>query len=336
MSQWHRRLQQWAALPWPLKLLGWGSLLLSMLGVGYPLSIGPELAQLQRARSLGESLQRRHAEEVAALEPLQGLDEQVRQARQRLQETHWRLAAGDDVVELVAQLSRHGHQYGLRFERIDVKDEQPGEGYRAVPVHLEVVGTYPVLRRWLDEWLDQLRLLRLERLDMRLVDPASTTLRWQVVVHAYQSDLPALPVPAMLAHQPARADEPWTGRDPFQAFGTQGAQGLTHLPLEQLTLVGVLARRGQYQAILDANGYLHRVAVGDRVGREGGRVLSIDARRVRVGEAVTGRREGLLARQRELRLRGGTTKDRRHEQTGMGDGRGHDGRRGDEPGRWPG
>ncbi len=333
MSLWRRGVQSLLTLPWPLRLLGWGGVLLAILGVGYPLSIGPVLERLQGARAVGESLEARYATERAALESLPVLDEQVRQARQALHEAHWRLAGGDGTSELIAQLASHAHRYGLRFERLDVKAAHLGEGYRVVPVHLEVTGAYPRLRRWLDAWLDQLRLLRLERLDARPVDPASTMLRWQLVVHAYQSEMASLPVPATLAHQPARADEPWTGRDPFQVTLPPEGQGLADVPLERLNMVGVLARRGQYQAVLDADGYLHRVAVGDRLGGGGGRVLSIDARRVVVGEPVGEGREDQLARQRELRLRDGITRDGRDERTWMGNGRGDDGRDGDEPGR---
>lgn len=333
MSLWYRRLQQLAALPRPLRSLGWSAILLSMLGAGYPLSIGPGLEQLRKARLVGESFKARHAAELAALEPLQALDEQVRQARQALQEAHWQLAAGDGTSELIAQLASDGFRYGLRFERIDLKDEHAGEGYRVVPVHLEVAGTYPMLRRWLDAWLGQLRLLRLERLDMRPVDPASTTLRWQMVVHAYQSEMTELPVPAALAHQPARVDEPWTGSDPFQAVDPRSARELAHLPLEHLEMVGVLARHGQYQAILDANGHLHRIAVGDPLGGEGGRVLSIDAQRLVVGEPAGEGREGEFERQRELRMRDGKTKDEANERTQMGDGRGADRRHDGQSGR---
>ncbi|MBA1194147.1 type 4a pilus biogenesis protein PilO [Pseudomonas entomophila] len=335
MNPWRRRLEHVATFPWPLRLSWWGSVLLVLLGAGYPFSIGPGLERLQHARLMGESLMARHAAEVAALEPSRRLDEQVQQARQALQEMHWQLAAGDGTSELIAQLASHGHRYGLRFERIDVKDEQAGEGYRVVPVHLEVAGAYPMLRRWLDEWLGQLRLLRVERLHARPIDPAAatTTLRWQMVVHAYQSEQTALPMPASLAHQPARADEPWAGNDPFQAVGSHRAHGLTRLPLEQLEMVGVLARHGQYQAILDEKGYLHRVAVGARLGREGGRVLSIDAQRVVVGEPVSEGWEGQRERRRELRLRDGKTKDETDEWTRMGDGRSDDGGHDSKSGR---
>lgn len=333
MSLWRRRVQQLATLPWPLRLFGWGGILLSTLAAGYPWSVGPSLERLQGARLEGESLKARHAAELAALEPLQALGEQVRQARQALQEAHWQLAAGDGTSELIAQLASHGHRYGLRFERIDVKDELAGEGYRVIPVHLEVAGAYPMLRRWLDEWLGQRRLLRLERLDMRPLDSAASALRWQMVVHAYQSEMTELPVPAALAHQPAHADEHWTGSDPFQAVDPRSARGLAHLPLEHLEMVGVLARRGQYEAILDANGHLHRIAVGAPLGGEGGRVLSIDAQRLVVGEPVGEGREGEFERRRELRMRDGKTKDEANERTQMGDGRGADGGHDGQPGR---
>src|SRR5690606_39115583 len=103
------------------------------------------------------------------------------------------------------------------------------------------------------------------------------------------------------------------------------ANGLGGVPLEQIDMVGSLARQGEHQALLLSAGRLHRVQVGDRLGRDEGRVVKIGERQVEVVERLYVSGQGWMERSRNLVLRkrsGGEVRD--ENETGMGAGAGDD------------
>nr|NLU59484.1 pilus assembly protein PilP [Pseudomonas sp. BIGb0427] len=90
-------------------------------------------------------------------------------------------------------------------------------------------------------------------------------------------------------------------RNPFapSALAVQ-ADVLQRLALEQLEMVGSLASRGVRYALIQADGSVHRLQVGDRLGRDQGQVAEIGERHVEVIEQVllpakAGKRGGELS-----------------------------------------
>ncbi|MCE1115978.1 MULTISPECIES: pilus assembly protein PilP [Pseudomonas] len=205
---------------------------------------------------------------------------------QRLQRERWRLAAGEGVSELLDQLAVSGHEHGLQVERLDVLDARQSGGYRVMPLDISVVGRYPALRAWLEQWLQQVRLLNVARLELLAVDQRSGLVRAKLQVHAYDAGQ-KLAAPVSLADEPARRAVTPRHFDPFLAWPPQGAiRGIGRAPLEQLEMVGSLSRAGQRHALLRSAGHLYRVGVGDRLGRDEGVVVRIDAHQVEVHERL--------------------------------------------------
>ncbi|MFV3316331.1 pilus assembly protein PilP [Pseudomonas sp. NY15374] len=204
----------------------------------------------------------------------------------RLRDARWRLSGGEGMSDLLDQLAVSGRTYGLVFERLDVEEDVEGPGYRQVPLQMQVSGRYAALRPWLDEWLGQLRLLRVTRLQLEPATERPGLLQLHVWVQAFHAG-EALPMPASLADEPARPLGRTPALDPFAAWSSRRhTEGLAGVPLEQLEMVGSLSRAGQSQALVRWAGRVYRVAKGERLGREEGEVIKVDQDQVEIRERL--------------------------------------------------
>jgi len=207
-------------------------------------------------------------------------------AAHQLHDARWRLSAGVGMSELLDELAGSGHAHGLVFEQLDVEPARPETGYQVVPLQVIARGRYPALRLWLDEWLGQVRLLRVTslRLDGDSGHPGMLRLQLRVDSHDPGEDLAA---PASLAHEPARPAPRPPRVDLFAPWPMGKARaGLAGVPLVHLEMVGSLSQDGRHQALLWSAGRVYRVSVGDRLGRNGGVVAMIDRQQVEVRERV--------------------------------------------------
>ncbi|WP_060509912.1 pilus assembly protein PilP [Pseudomonas sp. NBRC 111124] len=247
----------------------------------------PQWVQLQEAERARQGLLLQAYETKAAeVLALAHLKEAFADAQQLLQDARWRLAAGAGMSDLLDQLAASGHAHGLHFEQLDVRDEVKQPGYWQTPLDVQVVGRYPGLRVWLDDWLGQDRLLRAEALRLEPANDRPGLLRLGMRFHAYQADGP-VPVPLSLADSPARAEVLPVNLDPFSAWATRVAPGgLASVPLAQLQMVGSLQRERQREAVVASAGRLYRVQPGDRLGREGGVVVQVGERQLEVRERL--------------------------------------------------
>ncbi|MNH31404.1 Pilus assembly protein, PilP [compost metagenome] len=93
-------------------------------------------------------------------------------------------------------------------------------------------------------------------------------------------------------------------RNPFAPSALQpAADVLQRLALEQFEMVGSLANRSVRYALIQADGLVHRLQVGDRLGRDQGKVVEISERQVDVIEQVFIAGQGWQLRRRTLALR---------------------------------
>ncbi|MBC3464953.1 pilus assembly protein PilP [Pseudomonas sp. RW10S2] len=259
---------------------------LLVLACGYQLRL-QEVRAAYRQGVASEVEQRRllqaREQQVLALDDAEAaLDSEEK----RLRDARWRLSGGESMSDLLDQLAVSGRTYGLVFERLDVEEGVEAQGYRQVPLQMQVSGRYAALRPWLGEWLGQLRLLQVTRLQLEPAADRPGLLQLQVSVQAFHAG-ETLPVPASLADEPAgpigRAPE----LDPFAPWSSRRhAEGLAGVPLEQLEMVGSLSRAGQTQALVRWAGRVYRVAKGDRLGREEGEVIQVDQDQVEISERL--------------------------------------------------
>ena len=110
-------------------------------------------------------------------------------------------------------------------------------------------------------------------------------------------------------------------RNPFQAVPGRGAgswqvslagddldglrprQPLESVDLEQFEMVGTLFSDQQANALLRANGVVHRLKVGDYLGRNNGQIAAIETTQVEVFELISDGRGGWLERSLTIPLK---------------------------------
>ncbi len=256
-----------------------------LFGLGCAIRLPGMLQQQGEEEGKHAELTRQQAATQAQIAELQGVRAQLASDGQRLQKAQWQLAAGESMSDLLDRLSVSGREHGLLVERLDVHEQQQRQGFSVVPLKLQVVGSYPALRGWLDEWLGQARVMRGRSMRLAAGDGEPGLLRLQLRVDAYHAPVSGAAV-AMLARLPARPATRAPALDPFAALATHLSAGLTRAPLAQMEMVGSLTRGQEHQALLRAAGRLYRVRLGDRVGRDQGIVMHIGQRQVEVRERL--------------------------------------------------
>ena len=247
----------------------------------------PDWQQLQADEQARQAaLELEHASKAGQVRALQQRQGELAEAERQLQGIQWQLAAGERMSDLLEQLAASGQALGLQFEQLEVLEVLPQSHYRQTPMDVQVVGRYPALRLWLEDWLGQLRLLRVEEMHWHGAPGKPGLIRLRLKVSAYQADAP-LPAPSWLAQIPARAQFQPPALDPFAAWSGRAPQaGLGNVPLAQLVMVGSLSRRGEYEALLAYAGRLYRVHCGEQLGRDEGVVVRIDEQQVEVRERL--------------------------------------------------
>ncbi|PYB86714.1 MULTISPECIES: pilus assembly protein PilP [Pseudomonas] len=283
---WTLDWQGLAARSWLFRWMVAVGLLFLVAFAGYFASLREPLNSHAEAVQRQLQLQGVLADGAGKLVELERAQQALEQARTGLQALRWRLAAGEGMSELLDQLALSGHEHGLSFERIEVNEALQAAGYRLQPLDISVHGRYPALRLWLEQWLQQLRLLNVPHLRLALQEEGTGVVGARLLIHAYHPG-EELPVPAALADEPAQAAQSKATFDPFQAWlpATHGKE-LRHIPLARLEMVGSLSQSGRRQALLRSAGHVYRVGQGDRLGLDEGVVVAIDADRLEVREQI--------------------------------------------------
>ena len=133
---------------------------------------------------------------------------------------------------------------------------------------------------------------------------------------------PIVPVPSLeAAPVPAFTYGAMALRNPFQTVAGHGGGGwqvslagdeldaerprqfLEGFALEQFEMVGTLSNELQTNALLRANGVIHRLKVGDYLGRNNGQIASIEAQQIEVFELISDGRGGWLERSLTIPLK---------------------------------
>ena len=258
----------------------------AVFALGCALRLPVSLQHQAQEEARHARLNEQQATTTAQLVELAQLRQSLVVAEQGLQEARWHLAAGEGMSDLLDRLAASGHVHGLHVERLEVHEEKPLAGYRKMPLEVQVVGRYPALRLWLDDWLGQARVLRTGDMHLAEADGQPGLLRLRLRIDAFHAPAP-VPAPAALALIPARAASVPPRLDPFASrVARLAGTGLASVPLAQLEMVGSLSRGDAHEALLMAAGKLYRVRPGDRVGRDEGVVARVDQRQVEVHERL--------------------------------------------------
>ncbi|CAK9891786.1 hypothetical protein PS652_04650 [Pseudomonas fluorescens] len=263
-------------------------LLAVLAGLAYALHLQPLLMQAARG-----------AEQM----PLEGAGsaEQVQALHSRLQQARWQLSAGGGEPAVFETLSRLAEAHGVAIEQLQVLEASHAEHYLELPLQLRLRGTFSALAAFFAELAAQPRLVTVHGLSLKPADAQLMHMELHVRSYRHHS------LQALAQREQPEAPELRTVavlRNPFAPSALQAhADVLQRLALEQFEMVGSLASRGAYYALIQADGQVHRLQVGDRLGRDQGQVSEISERQVDVIEQVFIAGQGWQARRRTLALR---------------------------------
>lgn len=223
-----------------------------------------------------------------------------------------------EVPGLIAQISRAAEARSVAVAGVTLAEERATPLYVEQPIDLSVVGDYhaigafasdiaalPMLVTWHD--------FAIERAAADAADGARLVMT--ATVNAYRrspaaaapletgpgaaagtgtATAPATVTPAAVGYRQGRARNPFAPSSPKASPGDAGGPNqsrvrhpLEHHPLAQLRLVGTLAAHGVRHALVHTpDGRVHRVAAGDHLGTDHGRIRAVHEAGIELVETV--------------------------------------------------
>ncbi|MCX4063162.1 pilus assembly protein PilP [Pseudomonas sp. S1Bt30] len=308
------------AAKWPLpgKLLLGCVLAGAVLAVGEWMLLSPARARLHQAQTQ-EGILRQQLAQQSAVAASRDVRARQLQAMQADADALLRLLpGGSEMPGLLEDIARLALANGVLVERVAPQEEQPAPLYTARPVQIGVTGAYHDLAMFMSAVEGLSRLTTVHEMD---VQREGRLLRLDLLVKTYRRDQAAVGAPVRERPLPQGASFVYQGaglRDPFQPSTLQ----VEHRPgrrapapdlerprgplereaLERFQMVGTLARGAQTFALLRVATDVYRLALGDYLGPDHGRVTAIHDSHIEVVELFPDKQGAWLERPRTLVL----------------------------------
>ena len=218
---------------------------------------------------------------------------------------------------LIEDITRVAVARGLAVGNIALAAEREAPLFAARPIGISASGSYHRMGAFAADLAALPMLVALPKFELRAPPGGNgTALELTATAHTYRCREPLDIAPA--ASPPARQARPGYRsegrRDPFSM--TKGAASSTAAPiptrtrhrlerhpLADLRMVGTLAAAGRRHALIrDPQGGVHRLAVGDHLGLDHGRVQAVRETGLDLVETVYAASGGWMARPRTLAL----------------------------------
>lgn len=282
-----------------------GSCLVLMLGVAYVVHLRALFLEIDKGTEQAQHLRVEQADKAVQVQALAASEAQLAEATQRLDEARWRLAAGGELADLLDDIAYQGQSQGVFVEQVELLPEVLHDLHVEMPMQLQVRGSYLALATFVRGLAQLPRLVSLEDFSLlpaQVLNPAG--LRMQVELSAYRSRVASAgSIPSRLEPELVRP-VPSFSRSPFEpSLMMQHRQYLETLSLDQFEMIGSLARRQVRFALLQVAGVVHRLQVGDRLGRDKGRIVDIEEQQLEIAEEVFVVGKGWVERRRTLSLK---------------------------------
>lgn len=265
-------LVDWRALlswPWWAKAMMLAAGLLLVPALVFGLHGRGLLDAIAREDERHGDLQQRWLEQSAEMDSRAAHQAHVARLEDDLLRSQRELFDDDGLASLLQGLGVLGA--GLSFEQVSVLDAQARQHHVELPLHLQVLGEYPVLKRFIAGLGGLEQLVTLHELQLSAAEEdVPGLLRLQLQLQAYRALLPNAGVEAV-------ATVPAASRNPFDASQSWVAESGGPV-LDQAAMVGHLRdRRGQV-ALVRLGRALHLLREGDQLA--GARVVVIEEGRV--------------------------------------------------------
>lgn len=305
------------ATKWPLpaKALLGCALAAVVLWVGDGLVMGPSRERLAAAEAREVVLQHELEQKAGVAWSLESRTRQVQLMQAKVSGLLRQLPGVSDMPGLLDDIARLAAANGLVVEGVTVVDEKPGALYVEEPVQLSVFGGFHDLAAFVSALGGLSRFVTVHDLALRR---DGSMLRLDLLAKAYRSSSPH--------GKPGLAVEPGERfvyaaaslRDPFQSPAlqfdhvpgrpalapdlTRARGALEGLAVDRFEMVGTLSRGEQTFVLLRAASKVHRLAVGDYLGPNHGRVTAIQAGHIELAELFPDEQGAWLERSRTLLL----------------------------------
>ncbi|QHF42622.1 pilus assembly protein [Pseudomonas sp. S35] len=287
--------------------------LVLMVGDLVCLSLSRE--RLSQVEAQEQVLQQQLAAKTASAAELERRIQQFQQLQASASGFLRQLPGASEMPGLLEDIARLALANGLVVESVTPLDELPGPHYVEQPLQLGVTGVYHDLARFVSDLGGLWRittvhdvalqrdgeLLRLDLLAKTYWLARPGELRGEPVVRgrSFVYDATALrdpfkPLALQVDHVPGQVA---LAPDPARPRG-----GLEGLALDQFEMVGTLSRGAQTFALLRAASTVYRLAVGDYLGPDHGRVIAIHDDRIELVELFPDEQGAWLERPRTLVL----------------------------------
>lgn len=276
-----------------------------MLGLAYGLHLRAQFLAIERVAEQVQGLHIEQADKSAQAQALAIHEVQLAAVQHALGTQRWGLAAGGELADLLEDVERQGQASAVVIEHLELLTEVLHEQYIEQPLQIQVRGTYIELAAFAHGLAGLPRLITQQDFSLLPVpEQPMSGLRMQVQFSAYRSRVAG--VGSFSATEVAEQEQPvlTLSGNPFEASPqVQHRQYLETLALDQFEMIGSLARRQVHFALLQVAGVVHRLQVGDRLGRDQGRIVSIDERQVEIAEEIFVAGKGWVERRRSLSLK---------------------------------
>ena len=305
------------AAHWPLpgKVLLGCALAGLVFVVGDLVCLSPSRERLHQAEVREVPLQQQVAQKTALAASLENRTRQLERMQVKVDGLFQALPAESEMPGLLEDIARLALANGLLIESVTPLDEQPQVFYIEQPVRVGVSGAYHDLAMFVSALGGLSRFATTHDVALR---PDGRLLRLELLVKSYRRASPggrqAEPI-----KQGARFVYDSSGlRDPFMPLAVQAehARGrparapdltrsrgaLEAFAVDRFEMVGTLSRGAQAFVLLRMASTVHRLAVGDYLGPDHGRVTAIYAGHVELVELFPDEQGAWLERSRTLVL----------------------------------
>ncbi|KRP59727.1 pilus assembly protein PilP [Pseudomonas trivialis] len=305
------------AAKWPLpgKVLLGCALAGLVLAVGNSVVLAPSRERLRVLQTQEVALQQALAQKTDLAANLERRSDEAQAMQARVGGLFRQLSAESDMPGLLEDIARLAAGDGLLVEGVKVLDEQPRPFYIEAPVQVGVLGTYHDLATFVSGLGGLARIVTVH--DLALASDGAL-LRVELLAKTYRSLSPHGEPGPVTPWGPRFAYSAAALRDPFQpsAMQVEHAPGkpapapdlsrprgvLESLAVDQFEMVGTLSRGIQRFALLRAASSVHRLAVGDYLGPNHGRVTAIHDGHIELAELFPDEQGAWLQRSRTLVL----------------------------------
>lgn len=305
------------AAKWPLpgKALLGCALAAVVWGGGDLAYLGSSRERLLQAEMREVALRQQIAQKTVLSASLEERNRQLLMQQERLDRFLRQLPGASEMPGLLEDIARLALANGLLIESVTPLDEQPGSLYTQQPVQIGVAGAYHDLAMFVSALGGLSRIATTHDVGLR---PEGDLLRLELLTRTYWRERQAGRRDLLAVQQPLFVYDPAGLRDPFQLLALQvdHAPGrpapapdlsrprgaLENLAVDQFEMVGTLSRGMHTFVLLRAASKVHRLAVGDYLGPDHGRVTAIHEGRIELVELFPDQQGAWLERSRTLVL----------------------------------